>query len=198
MDFKKLNESVVESATEGAWMEVRHPHTGEVIGEDEGRRARIKFAGPQSIVYRDAIRRQTDKRFSKVRRAGRIKIPTQAELDEMAFEMYAACTLEWENIEMDQGPIPCSQAQALAFYKEMGLWLKEQMDEHFNDPTNYAPVAAPAGPNGEEVEAAEIRPQALSSPAAYEAEVEKKQSDGANGGFASRSAVQTGRTSLNS
>ena len=123
MDLKKLN--ITEKAEEGSWCELEHPVTGETLD------IRIKLAGIDSKTYREAARKQINKRLKKGLRKISIEDTEQEEI-----ELLAACTLDWENVEYEGNVLECNPENVKFVYKEFP-WIREQVDAFIADRGNY-------------------------------------------------------------
>ena len=123
MDLKNLN--VTEKAEEGSWCELEHPVTGETLD------IRIKLAGIDSKTYREAARKQINKRLKKGLRKISVEDTEQEEI-----ELLAACTLDWENVEYEGKELECNPENVKFVYKEFP-WIREQVDAFIADRGNY-------------------------------------------------------------
>lgn len=123
MDITKLD--TVKASNAGADLELLHPATGEKTG------VTITLAGPDSDVYRKALRRQADRQFKTSQKRSQ-QHQTAAELEEEAVKVLAACTLDWQGMEEGKDALGCTPENVEHVYRKY-LWIREQVDEFVGD-----------------------------------------------------------------
>ena len=123
-------------ADAGAWLTLRHPSTGEDLP------IRIRLVGKDSQIWRQGERSFSDRRLEQAQKAGKLKITT-LQIEERGLRLLAAATLEWEGIELDRAPVPCTMEQALRVYERFN-WIAEQADEFVADRANFLPTPVEA------------------------------------------------------
>lgn len=136
MDITKYN--VEKMAEQGAWLDLEHPATGDVIGTED-KPVRIKLLGTDSKAWRNKNREFQRKRIAKLKRNKSRDIDYSASEEETS-DMLAACTIGWEGIEENGEAMEFSQETAERLYLEMG-WIREQVDAFVGDRANFFPGA---------------------------------------------------------
>jgi hypothetical protein len=106
MDFSLINP--VQSADDGAEMEIRHPNTGEVLLDSEGKSSVIRLRGPHSKKYRAFMQEYERKRMKGVA------------VDEAKFVVDFAmlATISWDNISWEGKPLECTPENMRKLYTE--------------------------------------------------------------------------------
>ena len=118
MDLADLD--TVARGDAGAWLELRHPGTGEVLKDDDGNAFGILLAGADSHVYRKAREDIRTARSGK----GKNGDLSQAELDEDFITLLARTTLGFRNIQCEKKPLPFTEENARRLYAMP--WVREQ------------------------------------------------------------------------
>ena len=146
-DFGRSEFDLKSAAEEGAWMQIVHPLTGEDLGErdEDGnltKPSRIKLLGADSFAYEEAVARTVVMRQKE-------KIPPKNQITDMHIvraakrnrksraDELAAITIEWENIEMEGEPFPCTPANIVRFYSDFP-WVAEQAADFFSNRSNFS------------------------------------------------------------
>jgi hypothetical protein len=139
-DFSILEKEVKDWQESTAWMTIRHPRTGEPIGDQE-RPARICLASPQSERWQ-----RLEKSYHAQLRLARQNGQTVYTVDDVErFEQhrvqcYQAVTRDWQNIERNGEVLPCTPASMEWMY---GMkWIADQLLEFMSDVRNWG---APEG-----------------------------------------------------
>ena len=123
MDIANLN--TMKAADEGAWLELKHPATGEKLG------ASIKLAGADSAIFRNKKREISNRRINA-------KSPATIEqIESEGLELLASCVIDWGKLQIN-GATP---TDAKAVFSEYA-WIKEQADEFIGERANF--LASPA------------------------------------------------------
>jgi hypothetical protein len=108
----------VTGSDEGAALEVRHPVTGDVVRDSEGKALTLGLAGPDSRLAKKAEQDRINRRLKGRHRRGD-DILTAEEMDEDNLEILAACTLWWSGFVFpgqDQEP-ECTPENARLVYE---------------------------------------------------------------------------------
>ena len=127
-DLSSLDISKV--ADDGAWFTPRHPISGEALP------IKIKLAGRDSKIYKDAERAFTDKRLRSLSQRGNVQAMRAHELEEQALDLLVSVTLDWENVALDGNVLSCTKSNAKALYQRLD-WLREQADEFVGTRENF-------------------------------------------------------------
>ena len=123
----KLNDfNSVEGSNDGAVFYLRNPMSG--VETD----AWIKVAGPDSKLAKQR-RAQVQRLFRGKRGGNDIDIE---QLEKEAMETRVALTLDWGNIELDEGETPFSEKNVREVYQQYP-WVAEQVDEFQQDRSNF-------------------------------------------------------------
>ena len=122
-----------ETGSEGEWLEVLHPTTGEIIRDDEGTALRVKLLGKDSNEYRKAQRAATQRRLQSRSKKSMIDAET---LEREAVEVLIVCTQDWEGLAEGGEDLPCTPENVRRVYSKY-LWLREQVDEFVEDRGNF-------------------------------------------------------------
>lgn len=125
------------AAEQGVDMKLRHPDTEEPIKSD-GQFVTFRVLGQDSKVFRKIDREQTNKRF---KRMGRNKAELDAEeLEIERLERVLACVIGWENVYLDNMPLPFSQENAHHLFVRFP-WIVEQINRFITDRANFLKVS---------------------------------------------------------
>jgi len=122
-----------ETGTEGEWLELLHPVTGEVIRDEDDAPMRIELVGKDSDEYRKAQRAITARRLKS---RSRSKSFDADSLEHEAIDLLVACTKGWEGIALDGDDLEFNKANCRKVYAKY-LWIKEQVDEFVDDRGNF-------------------------------------------------------------
>ena len=137
MDLSKFN--VEKMAESGADLVLEHPSTGEELISEDKSKVTIKLLGTDSKAYRNKNREFQRGRIAKLARTRSKKIDYTVS-DEEACEILVACTLGWENIELDGEILEFSPENAYQLYMDH-LWIREQVDLFIGDRANFFTTA---------------------------------------------------------
>lgn len=157
MDLRKRTLEIIDAADAGVWMPVLDELTREPLGEREGKPVRIKLAGLKSRAVQKVIRDLRDKELASLTRRS-VRAPN---LEDRQIAILTAATLDWENIEWNGEPLPCTPTNIRMLYTECP-WLVEQIDEFVANPLHFDPGSQ------------EKPLPSLADPAGYVDDVEKK------------------------
>lgn len=118
-----------DTSADGEWLQLRHPVTHEPL---EG--VQIRMVGPDSDEFREASRRNTDRRLRM--KAGRGTKITAEDLEHDALEVLVSCIKGWSGMVqngqvMDFNPI--AAREVLGKY----VWIREQVDSFISDRANF-------------------------------------------------------------
>lgn len=122
-DLGKLDKA--KPAEEGRKLIVCDPDTGEDTGIS------IVLRGTESETYKRTARAQ----INKYRNLPKSKM-TIEQIEADAIELLAACTVSWENIDLDGAELPCTRDNAAMLYTRFG-WLRRLVDSFVADEANY-------------------------------------------------------------
>ena len=130
-----------DAADGGAWCQLLHPVTSDELGADEGKPARIRIQGIDSMGFEKALAKSAAIRAKEPQRRAAIsdqRIAAEAEKSEriQAREL-ADVTIGWEHIEMDGQPYPFSRENALRLYTQY-KWIREQLIVFVFERANFA------------------------------------------------------------
>lgn len=132
LDLSTLDTTKV--AEEGSTLEVRHPTSGAVLSNGDGRPVTLTLAGMDSQRARKAERLATNRRLKM---GGRRSFSVTAdELDNDALDLLAACTLAWSGFEVDKAEMECNVDNARRLYRQFP-WLREQAQQFVDDRANF-------------------------------------------------------------
>lgn len=127
MDLANLD--LTKAANEGAWINLTHPATFEVLP------IRFKILGKDSdkcINLTDELRRKivddAKNNKSEEQRAEKAK--------EYGIELLVGCTVDWENVKLDNKDLEYTPENAKAIYKRF-TWIKEQIDDAVSIRANF-------------------------------------------------------------
>jgi hypothetical protein len=109
--------AMVEDHQRGAWLELRHPITGEKTG------MRLKIAGPDSDTQARARALMVDELAELADLDGRA---SGAVRDQVRQRLLARCVLDWE-IKENNEPVPFSFEACLRLLRA-GTWAQAQID----------------------------------------------------------------------
>ena len=129
MDLADLD--TVARGDAGAWLELRHPGTGDVLKDDQGNPWALLLAGADSHVYRKA---REDIKTARAAR-GRSGDLSQAELDEDFIALLTRATLGWKNLTDGGQPYPFTPENAKRLYAMP--WVREQAGLFGMNRSNY-------------------------------------------------------------
>lgn len=132
LDTTKLSE-------DGATLEVRHPSTGAILSNGDGRAVTIVLAGMDSNRARKSERQATNRRL-KASGRGRGLGLTGDDLDNDALDLLAACTLAWSGFDLEGQPLECNPDNARKLYRQFP-WLREQAQQFVEDRSNFLRVS---------------------------------------------------------
>ena len=118
-------------------MEVRHPDTGDLILQDDGRPVTIRLAGADSTHFQRIARHNLNRRL-KAQRSGRRMANeiTAEDLDRERLEQLVGCTLAWEGIAVDNETVECTPENARNVYTRF-RWLREAAEDFQTDRSNF-------------------------------------------------------------
>lgn len=132
LDLSTLD--TLKAAEDGMTLEVRHPTTGAVLSNGDGRAVALILAGADSERSKRAERAATNRRLKMAgRRSATI---TAEELEADALEVLAACTLGWSGFAVNGQELECTPANAKQLYGQYP-WLREQADAFRSDRANF-------------------------------------------------------------
>lgn len=103
---------------------LKHPVTGEVLGEDEGKPVTFTLYGSASKQYRkavDVMMKAADKRGNKK--------ATPAEKRQESIEFLVSLTVKADNIEYNGAPLDNPTALADFYGDDKFNWVREQINE---------------------------------------------------------------------
>lgn len=112
-------------------MPLTHPVTFEPLEMADGTPMSIRLTGEHSGAYKRlqrAFQNETLKSHGK-------KPLTAEQLEERGLQLLAACTLGW-NLQGEDGPLPFSQANAVALYRDKP-WIRDAVNEFVFNKANF-------------------------------------------------------------
>jgi len=122
-----------EIGTEGEWLELLHPVTGQVIRDDDDNAMRVRLVGKDSKEYRKAQRAITERRLKSRSRANRFDADG---IEQEATDLLVACTVGWEGFAEDGKDLEFNKANIRKVYTNYP-WIREQVDEFVDDRGNF-------------------------------------------------------------
>lgn len=128
-------------AAEGADLIIEHPVTGKPIGDIDQKTGalvkvlKIKLAGKDSDVHKAQSRKMLNRRLNN-QKTRRNSAMTVEELEEEGLGMLVACTLGWENVELEGKELPFSAENARMVYTKFP-WIREQVDAFIGERENF-------------------------------------------------------------
>lgn len=122
-----------EAGTEGEWLELLHPVTGQPIEDEDGEKLRVELVGKDSKQYRKAQRTITERRLKSRSKANRFDADA---LEQEAVDILVACTIGWEGFAEGGEELEFKPANVRKVYTTH-LWIKEQVDEFVDDRGNF-------------------------------------------------------------
>jgi hypothetical protein len=135
MNLKDVGDKYKAAVNEGRWMQIVHPATAEVIGEDTGRIARIRLLHKDSDTVVKINEQIINDMAIRYQRTGK-NLHADA-LKQREVSILVAATVEWENIDWDeQENIPCTPNWAKKVYLALP-WLRAQVDSYTSNAMNY-------------------------------------------------------------
>lgn len=125
----------IAASDEGAWLSLQNPKTLTTLVDKEGKESRIRLAGIDSEIYKTGQRKAQNRRLS-IPRGRRNQNMTAEELDAEALDLLVACTLEFENIQVDKKEMDATPANVRVVYTRFP-WIREQVDQFIADRGNF-------------------------------------------------------------
>jgi hypothetical protein len=129
----------VETAEQGAVMNVVNPVTGAELVVDKGdgktENVWIKLASADSERVKKVERAVTNKRLAGARQ-GRQNVTAES-LESDEFKKLMAATIAWGNVGLGQGPLELNDANARTVYTQLP-WLREQAQAFMAERGNYS------------------------------------------------------------
>lgn len=129
IDFSKVCE-------DGATLILRHPFTGEVLTNSEGKEMTITVIGESAPSFKQVMFKLQNARMAKMRRATKDQIITAEELFSEDIELLAQTTKGWANLEMNGKPLEFSVAAARDLYGKIDE-IRRQVKEFQSDQRNF-------------------------------------------------------------
>lgn len=121
-------------------MPIRHPATGEVLRDREGREAFIELLSLSSVAAQKARAAVQQRRIE-----ARVRRVTVEEAEQEAMHVLAACTKAWHLVGLDGAAIdvPCSPEAAHELYTTPGLRFVADQATVFADAAgNFLPASS--------------------------------------------------------
>jgi len=139
-DFGQLSKEIESWQESTAWLYLKHPYTGEVLGGDEAP-ARILVMSPMSKRWVEMDRTwQVERIVSRQRDVAKVEKDDIEKFEAHRVRCFMAVTREWEHIERDGAPLTCTPVNMEWLY---GLpWIRSQLLDFVSDLQNFG---APAG-----------------------------------------------------
>ena len=129
MDLSKEFDTA-SAAESGAFLHLEHPTTGEKL-YDGDTAVGITLRGQDSRTFRQASHDISNKRMER-----QVKKLTAEALERNTRELLAACTVDWQCIEMNGEPLKCTRENADRLYAELP-WIREQVDAFVSNRANF-------------------------------------------------------------
>lgn len=123
-------------ANEGAWMTLKHPHTGNPLKAADGRPQRIRLYGADSELMEGIRQGILDKRLQKPGKAGKFKLSAE-ELSDEELAAMGAMAAEFDGVIFQGKEVQASQAVMQQMLKVP--WVFDQVDEFINERRNFLP-----------------------------------------------------------
>ena len=139
-DFTKLALAVRDWQESTAWLLLRDPRTGEVIGGEE-EPARILLTSPLSERWLQ-MEKAYHAQMRLAREQGKITFTLEdvERFEAHRIKCYMAVTREWEHIEREGAPLACSPVNMEWLYSMK--WVSDQLLEFMSSLSNFG------GPEG--------------------------------------------------
>lgn len=134
MDLANLD--TARRGSEGSWMELRHPATGEPLGE-EGKRSRLLLLGGDSPEARLFQQQRADQRL----RDSQSRVLSASDIEADDIEGLVALTRGLENIEVDGKQVSYSPEAMRLLYRRF-IWLREQANRWIVNRANFLPASS--------------------------------------------------------
>lgn len=134
MDLAQLD--TARRGSEGSWMVLRHPGTGEPLGEED-KRSRVLLLGGDSVEARRFQQARTDQRLQD----SQTRTLSSADVEADDIEGVVALTRGFENIELDGQPVTYSPENARKLYKRF-IWMREQANRYIVNRANFLPASS--------------------------------------------------------
>lgn len=115
-------------------MLLKHPVTGEVLGEDEGKPVTFTLYGSASREYRKAV----DTLVKAANKRGK-KEATPAEKRQESVDFLVSLTVKAENILYNGAPLDNPTALADFYADEKFNWVREQINEAIGSVESFLP-----------------------------------------------------------
>ncbi len=127
MDLNKLD--LTKLSNEGIWYTLKHPVSNKELP------MKIKIIGKDSDKF---IKLSEDFRRSsledmKANKTAEQRLEASKQYGDM---LLAACSIEWEGIELDGKKLDCTQDNVKMVYERFA-WIKEQIDSAIADRANF-------------------------------------------------------------
>lgn len=133
MDLNQIN--VTAGAETGAFMELEHPVSGDVLMDEKGKPMGIELIGTDSAEYRNKQREIQSRRMTKLMKGKGSPILSDAE----TCELLASATRGWSGIVENGKDIKFSKQAAVELFTKH-VWIREQVDAFIADRGNFLKV----------------------------------------------------------
>ena len=158
-DLAAVHKKVEDARERSAWMALIHPHTGEIIGADEGKPVRFRLKSRDCKAYRDAEHAWEAKRALMRANSGAFTMRDWTDYEAHQTQQLIGLVVEWENVEEAGAALACTREN---ISKQLDIdWVRDQVYAFTSDLSKRADD--------------EIAPQGVVE------DVEKKSSTGAVG-----------------
>lgn len=130
-----------KGAEEGSTLEVRHPTTGAVLVNGDGRSVTLTLAGMDSQRAKKAEAAALNRRLKMGGR--RSSSVTAEELNNDTLEVLSSITLGWSGFVVDGKELEVNLENARRLYKQWH-WLREQAQAFVEDRANFLKTSQPS------------------------------------------------------
>lgn len=139
MDLTSLN--VTTKAEQGAFLHLRHPVSGSLLWEGDGRedsdRVGLSLLGADSKVFRRAQQKKATDRLNAAQKNRNKQVQIDAEeLDSDAIGLLALVTTGVQHLQVDERPVSCTPEDIATLF-DQHPWIREQADEFIGDRGNF-------------------------------------------------------------
>jgi hypothetical protein len=127
MDLSKLE--IASASEEGTRIEIYHPITEQSFEPP----IYVWVVGVDSQLYQKTALALQNKAMKKMIKSGRLRMSMTAEEQQANnIELYAKCTVNWENVEWEGKPLLCNFENVRMVLNKLP-WLREQIETAISD-----------------------------------------------------------------
>ena len=136
MDLSQLDTK--KAADEGAFLQLRHPVTNELLvdKDDDNKPIGLTLLGSDSEAYRSSSLFRSNRRLKEAMKKGDKANLSVESIDNDKLDCLAACTIKFHQIAVDGKQRQCSADEAKKLYTRF-TWIREQAEQFIDDRGNY-------------------------------------------------------------